>query len=118
MNDLPVCYRGASLAVLLRVRRTETGAPLSLADYEAEACFYTRLVGEKLGFSTRKTGPLEILRIDDGTLGVNIAPAMTETLPAGECRVQVKPIHRPTGAVRMAVRKILLLEPSVKMKNL
>ena len=106
MNKLPVYYPGSSVTVMFRVRNRENGKYLPLADYHAEAAFYTRLLGSRIRAGHPDPDQLAIEPAGDGVLKVILPPGETRKLPHGSCTVRLTLTHKTDGS-RLIVSKTI-----------
>lgn len=114
MNKLPVYYPGSSVVVMFRLRNRKNGSPVPLADYHAEAAFYTRLLGSRIRASDTDPDKIPITPLSPYLLKIEIPPEETARLPCGICSVKLILTHKNDGSRLIVQKKIFTLNETIK----
>jgi hypothetical protein len=114
MNKIPIYYPGSSVVVMFRLHNRHNGKYIPLADYSAEATFYTRLLGRKIRASGIDPDKIAIEAVDNYVLKVVIPPDETEKLPYGPCTVRLALTHQTDGSRLIVSKTIFHLKEAIR----
>ncbi|MDR0953910.1 MAG: hypothetical protein LBM20_00820 [Rikenellaceae bacterium] len=114
MNKLPVYYPGSSVVVMFRVRNRPKGSCVPLEDYNAEAAFYTRLLGRKVYASGLDPGKIAVTAVNSEVMRIDLSGEDTAKLPCGTCTVKLTLTHKTDGSRLIVTQKIFTIQETVQ----
>ncbi|MDR0954805.1 MAG: hypothetical protein LBM20_05420 [Rikenellaceae bacterium] len=117
MNKLPVYYPGSSVVVMFRVRNRKDGSCVPLEDYNAEAAFYTRLLGRKVSASGLDPGKIAITAVNSEVMRINLSGEYTAKLPCGACTVKLTLTHKSDGSRLIVTQKIFTIQETIQEES-
>lgn len=113
MQNLPIFYQGASIALMFRVRDQANHALMDLQQFDIEAILFTRMQGEKIKLSTTDPDKIPLFSLDINTLAANIPSQATFSFPTGICSVQLELTHRQSRAKLITTTRIMIVRHSI-----